>query len=187
MNTGEAEGLKRWPTLFEIPAPDPERLLRRIKFNERNLLLPVKAVFIGMIWYSFFNRHQPWLGLPGGTLDVVVELVQYIFIFYAVASAVLAMFVVGMDHLPLAVVQWSVVTSSMVDGLFIAVLALITNGMASPMFWLFVVLIVRNAVSVPPGFSQLILNIFISLCYVLVAVLDVTVISNLAGHGAADL
>jgi signal transduction histidine kinase len=178
MNTGLAEGMKRWPTLFEIPAPDPERLLRRIKLNERNVLLPVKAVFIGMIWYSFFIHH-PWVGKANNTLDVVVELVQYIFISYTVASTVLAMFVVGMDHLPLAVVQWSVVTSSMVDGLFIAMMALLTGAMDSLMFWLFVGLIVRNAVSVPPGFSQLILNFFISLCYVLVAVLDVSVISNL--------
>jgi signal transduction histidine kinase len=178
MKTGLAAGLKRWPTLFEIPAPDPERLLRRIKLNERNLLLPVKAVFIGMIWYSFFIQH-PWVGKANNTLDVVVELVQYIFISYTVANAALAILVVGMDRLPLAVVQWSVVTSSMVDGLFIAMLALITGGLDSVMFWLFVALIVRNAVTVPPGFSQLILNVFISLCYVLVAVLDVTVISNL--------
>jgi signal transduction histidine kinase len=47
------------------------------------------------------------------------------------------------------------------------------------MFWLFVGLIVRNAMSVPPGFSQLILNFFISLCYVLVAVLDVSLLGNL--------
>jgi signal transduction histidine kinase len=179
MNPGRTEGLKRWSTWFEIAAPDPERLLRRIKLNERNLLLPVKGVFIGMIWYSFFNHHQPWLGKANNTLDVMVELVQYVFMFYVVASALLAMLVVGMDHLPLAVVQWSVVTSSMVDGLFIAMLALLTGGLDSLMFWLFVALIVRNAISVPPGFSQLILNLFISLCYVLVAVLDVTVISNL--------
>jgi signal transduction histidine kinase len=51
--------------------------------------------------------------------------------------------------------------------------------MDSLFFWLFVGLIVRNSVSVPPGFSQLVLNIFISLCYILVAVLDVYVISHL--------
>jgi signal transduction histidine kinase len=165
--------------LFEIPAPDPVRLLRRIKLNERNLLLPVRAMFIGMIWFSFFNHHTPWVGQISSTLDVTVELVQYIFPFYVLTSALLALVILGMDHLPLAVVQWSVVTSSMVDGLFIAVMALITGGLDSLLFWLFVGLIVRNAISVPPGFSQLILNFFISLCYVLVAVLDVTVLSNL--------
>jgi signal transduction histidine kinase len=40
-------------------------------------------------------------------------------------------------------------------------------------------LIIRNAVSVPPGFSQLFLNIAISLCYVLVVALDISVSHNL--------
>jgi signal transduction histidine kinase len=40
-------------------------------------------------------------------------------------------------------------------------------------------LIVRNAVSVPPGVSQLILNFAISLCYILVGVLDFSVSGNL--------
>jgi signal transduction histidine kinase len=42
-----------------------------------------------------------------------------------------------------------------------------------------VVLIVRNAASVPPGFSQLFLNFAISLCYVLMAVLDISIANNL--------
>ena len=70
------------------------------------------------------------------------------------------------EHLPLAVVQWTVVTSSLVDGLFIAGLASLSGGLDSILFWLFVALIVRNALSVPPGFSQLLLNVAISLCYV---------------------
>ncbi len=58
-------------------------------------------------------------------------------------------------------------------------LALVTGGLDSVLFWLFVALIIRNSVSVPPGFSQLFLNFAISLCYVLAGVLDVSVISNL--------
>jgi signal transduction histidine kinase len=84
-----------------------------------------------------------------------------------------------MEHLPLAVVQWTVVTSSLIDGLFVVAMAYITGGLDSALFWLFVALIVRNSVSVPPGFSQVFLNVAISLCYVLVAVLDVTVMGNL--------
>jgi signal transduction histidine kinase len=53
-----------------------------------------------------------------------------------------------------------------------------TGGPGSILFWLFVALIVRNAISVPPGFSQLFLNVAISLCYALVAVLYVSVLSN---------
>ncbi|MGA2241651.1 MAG: HAMP domain-containing sensor histidine kinase [Verrucomicrobiota bacterium] len=169
--------LKRLFTLLEIPAPDPPRLLRRIEIMERNITLPVRAVAVGAIFYSFVST--PWFGVTLSTLDVTVETVQYIFWFYVLASAALAALLLNMGRLPLAVVQWTVVTSSLVDGLFIAGMMLITGGMDSILFWLFVVLIVRNAVSVPLGFSQLFLNFAISLCYVLVVVLDISVSHNL--------
>jgi signal transduction histidine kinase len=178
LNSSQTAWLRRLLALFEIPVPDPARLRRRIEVMECHLILPVKAVFIGMIAYSF-NYQQHWVGEVISTLDVTVEEVQYIFWFYIMASAVLAVVVLASNILPLALVQWTVVTSSMVDGLFIAGMALLTGGLDSLLFWLFVGLIVRNSVSVPPGFSQLFLNFFISLCYVLVAILDVSVIGGL--------
>ena len=62
MKSSHQSWLKRLPVLFEIPAPDPPRLLRRIEFMERDMMLPVKAAFIGMILYSFHSTR--WFGLP---------------------------------------------------------------------------------------------------------------------------
>ena len=169
--------LKRLFTLLEIPAPDPPHLLRRIEIMERNIVLPVKAVAIGFIFYSFVST--PWFGVTLSMLDVTVETVQYIFWFYVLASAALAALLLNMGRLPLAVVQWTVVTSSLVDGLFLTGMTIITGGLDSILFWLFVALIIRNAVSVPVGFSQLFLNFAISLCYVLVVALDISVAQNL--------
>ena len=70
-------------------------------------------------------------------------------------------------------------TSSLVDGIIIAGLASLSGGLDSILFWLFVTLIVRNAVSVPPGISQLILNLAISLSYVMVGALDIFRDSNI--------
>ena len=168
---------KRSLTLLEIPAPDPLRLLRRIEVMERDIILPVRAVAVGFIFYSFVST--PWFGLTLSTLDVTVETVQYIFWFYVLASGALAALLLNLRRLPLAVVQWTVVTSSLVDGLFLAGLTLITGGLDSVLFWLFVPLIIRNAVSVPVGFSQLFLNVAISLCYALVVALDVSISFNL--------
>ena len=177
MKSSHRQWLKRVPALLEIPAPDPPRLLRRIGIMERDIMLPVKAVFIAMIFYSF--NYSPWMIQISSALDVTVETVQYIFWFYILASVLLAAPLLNVRRLPLAVVQWTVVTSSLVDGLLIAAMALITGGLDSILFWLFVALIVRNAVSLPPGFSQLFLNFVISLCYALVAVMDVSVLSNM--------
>jgi signal transduction histidine kinase len=177
MKPSHEQWLKRLPALFEIPAPDPPRLLRRIVMMERNIMLPVKAVFIAIISYSF--DITAWVGMANSTLDVVVETVQFIFWFYILANIILATLLLAAERLPLAVVQWTVVTSNFVDGIFIAGMALLTGGLDSVFFWLFVALIIRNSVSVPPGVSQLISNFVISLCYVLVAVLDVSVFQNL--------
>jgi signal transduction histidine kinase len=169
--------LKRLFTLLEIPAPDPPHLLRHIEIMERNIMLPARAAAVGIIFYSFVST--PWFGVTLSMLDVTVEMVQYIFWFYVLASAALAALLLNMGRLPLAVVQWTVVTSSLVDGLFIAGMTLITGGLDSFLFWLFIALIVRNAVSVPLGFSQLFLNVAISLCYALVVALDISVSHNL--------
>ncbi|MDE3066564.1 MAG: hypothetical protein KGJ60_03335 [Verrucomicrobiota bacterium] len=177
MTASHSQWLTRLPALLEIPAPDPPQLLRRIAVMERNVMLPVKAAFIGMILYSFHST--PWFGQEASTPDVVVETVQYLFWFYVLGSIVLGGLIMSMNRLPLAVVQWTVVTSSLVDGLLVAGMALVTGGLDSILFWLFVALIIRNVVSVPPGGSQLILNLAISLCYALVPFLDIWVSNSL--------
>jgi signal transduction histidine kinase len=177
MKPGHVQWLRQLPALFEIPAPDPPHLRRRIVIMERNIMLPVKAAFIAIIFYSF--DISAWVGLANSTLDVMIQTVQFIFWFYILANVILALLLLTAERLPLAVVQWTVVTSNFVDGIFVAGMALLTGGLDSVFFWLFFALIIRNSVSVPPGVSQLISNFVISLCYVLVAVLDVSVFQNL--------
>ncbi len=169
--------LKRFLAAMEIPAPDPGRQWRRILLVERNIVLPVKAVFIAIIMYSFDFR--PWYGTEASTMEVVVETVQYSFWVYMAISLVVALLLAMAERLPLAVLQWTVVADGLVDALLIAGLGLISGGIDSIMFWLFVALIIRNAASIPPGVSQLILNFATSLCYALVGLLDVAVERNL--------
>ena len=177
MKPSHEQWLKRLFAAMEIPAPDPARQFRRIVTVERNIVLPVKAVFIAIIWYSF--DIGPWFGTLASTLEVMVETVQYIFWFYILTSVIVALILAAAERLPLAVLQWTVVADGLVDGLLVAGLAVISGGLDSIMFWLFVALIIRNAASIPAGFSQLILNFATSLCYALVGVLDVSVVSNL--------
>jgi signal transduction histidine kinase len=179
MKLSREQSLRRLFALMEIPALDPSRRLRRIQTVEQHILLPVKVVFIAILGYSFSASARPWIGLPSSTLDVVVETVQYVFWVYALLSAGLAVVVLLANRLPLAVVQWAVVTNGMVDALLIAALMMLSGGLDSILFWLLLALILRNAASIPPGLTQLVSNLFTSLCYVLVAVLDVAVLSNL--------
>ena len=177
MKSGHESWLKRLFALTDLPDPDPVRQLRRIIMMERSIMLPIKAVFIAMILYSF--DVTPWINLASSTLDVMVETVQFIFWFYLLANIILAALLLVAERLPLALVQWTVVTACLVDGIFFAGMAVLTGGLDSVLFWLFVALVIRIAASVPPGMLQLILNFIISLCYALVAILDVVVFQNL--------
>ncbi len=140
-------------------------------------MLPVKLVFIGMILYSF--KSTPWFEQSYAFDVMATETVQLIFWFYLMANVVFIAILLAAERVPLAVVQWSVVTSSLADALLIAGLALLSGGLDSILFWLFVTLIIRNSATVPPGVTQLLLNFAIALCYALVGVLDVSVLSNL--------
>ena len=178
MNILHESWFRRLPALFEIPDPDPDRARFRIEVMERNVMLPVKVFFIGIILQSF-SYSGLWIGQISSALDVTVETVQLIFGVYILISIFLALPLLAVRRLPLALLQWTVVTSSLVDALLIASMTLITGGIDSVLYWLFVGLIVRSAVSVPPGFSQIFLNVAISLCYALVAVVDLSIAANL--------
>ena len=121
MKPSHEQWLTRLFAAMEIPAPDPARQFRRIVTVERNIVLPVKAVFIAIIWYSF--DIGPWFGTLASTLEVMVETVQYIFWFYILTSVVVALILAVAERLPLAVLQWTVVADGLVDGLLVAGLA----------------------------------------------------------------
>src|SRR5260370_9225 len=67
MKPSHVQWLSRLSTLMEIPAPDPARLIRRIAMMERNIMLPVKLMFIFMLSYSF--DYSPWVGQISSNLD----------------------------------------------------------------------------------------------------------------------
>ncbi len=179
MKSRRLEWLKRLPALFEIPAPDPDRARLRIEVMERNTMLAIKAVLVGIVLYSFNYRSQ-WMALALNSLTITVETVQLVFWFYILANVFLAIPVMAGRRVPMALLQWTVVTSALTDGLLLTGMTLITGGLDSILFWLFIGLILRNSVSVPPGFSQLFLNFAISLCYVVVAVLDHSITASLS-------
>ena len=117
MNASRETLWQRLPALFEIPAPDAGRARRRIELMERDLMLPAKLFFVGVVFYSF--NYSPWMGQISSGLDVTVETVQLIFWFYILFSALLALPLFAAARLPLALLQWSVVTSALIDALLL--------------------------------------------------------------------
>ena len=56
----------------------------------------------------------------------------------------------------------------------------LTGGYDSILYWLFLALIVRGAVSVPRATSQILLNLTLTACYVMAGVINIYVVRTLA-------
>ncbi len=175
METSRESWLKRLRDLLEIPALDPELASRRLELMECNIMLPAKVLIIGLTWYSFSST--PWTGSQGQS-DVLVEAVQKIFWLYVLANVLLAGPLLWVRKFSEVAGKWLAVTSSLVDALFFGAMTVVTGGIDSILFWLFLGLMLRNAVSLPLGIFQFILNIVTSLCYALAILLDASVLND---------
>jgi signal transduction histidine kinase len=67
----------------------------------------------------------------------------------------------------------------LVDGIFLSALVALTGGYDSILYWLFLALIVRGAVSVPRATSQILLNLTLTACYVMAGVINISVVRSL--------
>jgi len=170
----------RWPAfqklrdLLEETAPEPEQMRSRLLTIERDIILPIKAVVVGILLYSglFFPHLFVDVTTPR---SVAQEVIHRFFLIYLVMNVAVAMVLLVRRRLPFILVQRIIFSASFVDGVFLAALILVTGGFDSVLYWLFLGLVVRNAVSLPRAMPQLILNFSASLCYVLAGVLDVII------------
>ena len=151
--------------LLRIPAPDAAQLADRIASMERDVILPLKVAGIAMLLHSFYFTQ--WFGMVLGALEIAVEATQYFLWIYIGLNVVVAGVLLAMRRLPLALVSWVVFAMSLVDGIFLSALTVVTGGYDSILYWLFLGLIVRGAVSVPQATSQIMLNLTLIACYVL--------------------
>ncbi len=140
-------------------------------------MLPIKAAAVAMLLHSFY--FTPWIGIVSSNLDVAVESTQYFFWLYVGVNIVVAALLLLMDRLPLAALEWAVFTMSLVDGIFVSALTLVTGGYDSIMYWIFVGLIIRGSVSVPRATSQLMLNLTLIACYVFAGIVEISLAENL--------
>ena len=140
---------RRMAVALQIPPPEAPEWLRRITIMERNIILPIKTVGLVVLFYLFYFR--PWMINVSDALGVELEATRYFFWFYIGINVAVAGLVLMMRRLPLALVQWLVFAMGLVDGIFLSTLALVTGGYNSIVYWLFLGLIVRSAISIPPS------------------------------------
>jgi signal transduction histidine kinase len=169
--------LERIVTLLEIPTPDPEQVFRRITMMERDIFLPLKAAGIGMVLYSF--HYGRWIRSAMDELSIAVEWTDYFLWYYIPANILIACALLAMRRLPLGLVQWIVFISGLLDVVLLSALTVLTLDNQSYLYWLFLALIIRSAVSVPRATSQLVLHFTIIICCVITGIIQVSIATNL--------
>jgi signal transduction histidine kinase len=172
----------RWSSLRNLrellreTAPAPEEMAVRLKTVERDIVLPVKAVAIGILMFSLYRSR--WFEDPTLASSMIHATFERFFIIYLLINVGIAALLIFSRPFPAVWLQRLIFAGSFLDGLFLAAVTFRTGGFDSAVYWLFLGLIVRNALSLPLASTQLVLNFSLSGCYLLAGVLDVAVVTH---------
>ncbi|MGH7943002.1 MAG: sensor histidine kinase [Limisphaerales bacterium] len=161
--------IKTVPRLLAAPRPDPVWQAQRIISMQRRILLPVRTVVIAVVLYYVFSVD--WSGGPSGTQTVILQTMRGFLLLYVAFNVISALIFFSWRWFPTGLFQWLVFVLGILDGLFVASLMLITGGWQSIAFWLFPVLIVLNAMSIPLAVPQIVLNLLLSGFFVAVGII----------------
>jgi hypothetical protein len=158
--------------LFVAPEPTPEHAFNRIRFMERDVFLTIKVLTLSLLAYFLYTTDP----FEEGDMirGIELETVRGAFLFYCVVTLTAAAAFLSMTWLPLIVLQWIVFVVNLTDGIFLAILVGLTGGLESAIYWVFLALIIRNAVSMPYQRRQLLLNVLVILCYMFATLIDRT-------------
>ena len=164
---------RRWPRLEAAESPHQRQIFFRLLHVERNFGLPVKAVVILLLVYYLFLTN--WLDNTIDERNVALATVRVFFVLYVLMNLSGGIMLAGIRQLPLRFTQLVVWIIALLDVLLLASITLTTGGFNSPLYWVFVLLIVRNSVSIPSALPQIAANVLVVLCYFLVGFGDMAI------------
>ena len=159
--------IKNFLKLVSSPSIDPEQQRHRIKVIERDIAMPVKMAVLGiMAYFLFFSTYlydnniirfdevKPWH-----------DLMRSVFLVYVVVNMAVLTFYLFFNSWKLLAIHSVVVAMNLLDATVVAALVIITGGLDSMVYWVFVVLIIRNALTIPVPVTQISLNLLTVVCY----------------------
>jgi signal transduction histidine kinase len=163
MITGHWQWLKRLPAVLAGLQPEPAEHARRQLALQRNVLLPARLIVVAIVFYQLFGTR--WLAEVVDDYGVMFETIQNVlwgYTFLVIAATVL-FFVVR--RFPPGTVPWIVFAIGLGDGVFLGGLTVLTGGFESILYWVYPVLIVLNAVSIPLAAPQIVLNLLLGIFF----------------------
>ena len=143
--------------------PEPEEQAQRIVNMQLRIVLPAKAGIIAVILAYVFTSG--WSVEAPSARDVALDYLRKYFLVYTACNIGIGALFVYRRHFSPRLFQWFVFVLGLLDGLFVSGLVIITDGFASIAFWLYPVLIVLNAISIPLATPQIVLNLLLGFFY----------------------
>jgi signal transduction histidine kinase len=165
------EAFARWQWLADSPPQDETVFLRRVRFVEREVVLPVKALALPLLIYYLFYAH--WFENLTIPREDALNSLRNFFLAYLALSVGAGIMVWGMDEISAALLKRVVYCTAIVDGAVLAGLTLMTGGFDSILYYAFFGLVIRNAAIISRAEVQIVVNLTISVCYVVSGWLEV--------------
>ena len=164
----------RLSQLFKSVAPDDGAQRARIHFMERNTVLPVKVIyFLVLIFYLYFIE---WPEMDSDRVRwTLLRTIQWFFVFCLVVNVVISVMLIRMDEFSTKVLREVVFSICLFDALLLAMMTELTGGFESFLFWMFLGLQVRNAISMPIATTQIVANLSVSIIYLCAGAFDIIV------------
>jgi len=169
---------ERFRDLLRPPPPDPAQELFRLKYVERDVILAIKALcFAFLIYYFYFTS---WSAEIQTAKQIAESMTQKAFGFYLALNIALAIYLIKSRRLSLVWGRRVIFVMSVLDSLFLAALTLISypGGFDSALYWVFLGLIIRNAVSFPIARVQIVLNVTLILGFICAGVAHARIVRN---------
>ncbi len=166
---------QRLEELLRPPPPDPAQQLFRLRSVERDIVLPIKALYFAILVYYLYLT--PWHGDPLLWVQLAEALTEQFFGIYIAVNVAVAIYLIKSRRLCLKWAQRVTFVISVLDSLFLAALTLVTGGFDSALYWLFPGLLIRNALLFPVARVQIILNLTAILSFAAAGVVEMVLTS----------
>ena len=159
--------------MFRSVAPDDGSQRARIRFMERSTVLPVKAVyFLVLIFYLYFE----WPEMDSDRVRwTLLRTIQLFFIFCLIVNVIVGVMLIRMEEFSTRVLREVVFSICLFDALLLAMMTELTGGFESFLFWMFLGLQIRNAISMPIATTQIVANLSVSVIYLCAGAFDIVV------------
>ena len=216
--------IQKLTRLLAAPTIEPSQRAARIQAVEKDIVLPLRAVIIGILAYYFFfagwfytageaqlagsntthphaiaiqaktNQTNPAqladrsrahaASIKAGADQTNFEewslrhaaTIKAGFLVYVALNALAGIILVWAPHLTLKKIEAIVFSIGVLDALLMGTLTLLSSGFDSNLYWVFLALILHNALAIPVALPQLLLNFFVSAAFMAGGLLDRVII-----------